>query len=228
VRHAGRHKRFDKMSNSMVKIEKPESCRGCPVSGHKNTLYGGVIMTSISLPKPSSKINQKRLKKLLNYDPETGLFHWLASGKGVKPTLIAGYVSRDGYVHIRIDKISYKSSRLAFLWMEGYFPEHNVDHVNRIRNDDRWVNLRHVTQRCNIINSSMQKNNTSGITGVNWENRDKRWHSRIKINRKTKHLGYYIDLKDAVEARWKAEVRYAFPNCNSTSSAFKFLEDLNV
>jgi hypothetical protein len=217
------------MLKNMVKIAKPESCRGCPVSDHKNTLIGGVPMTNTSLPKSSSKINQKRLKELLDYDPETGLFHWKANRRGgSKANDLAGHKRSDGYIEIRIDGKAHRASRLAFLFIEGYLPEHEIDHINRVRDDNRWFNLRHVSHICNMRNKSVRQDNTSGITGVSWDRDRNKWQTHIAVNGDNKFLGRFNDLKKAVHERWKAEIMYGFPGCNSTSPAFQFLEDLNV
>ena len=82
-------------------------------------------------------LTQSRLKELLHYNPETGIFTWLVSKKGVKIGNIAGSVNSIGYRYISVDRILYKASRLAWLFIEGYFPENDVDHINRIRDDDR-------------------------------------------------------------------------------------------
>ena len=113
---------------------------------------------------------------------------------------------------------------LAFLYMEGYFPENFVDHKNRIRDDNRWKNLRHVSHLCNMRNQSVAKNNVSGVTGVIWNSQRKRWRGSITIMNKNEFLGHFMTMKEAVRARWDAEVKYGFPNCNTTSSAYVFLQ----
>ena len=118
------------------------------------------------------KLTQKRLKELLHYDPSTGIFTWLvALSKKVKIGDIAGHIDSKGYRHIGVDCDVYRASRLAWLYMEGYFPEHEVDHEDRVRHNDRWKNLRHLTHSCNLKNRGVNSNNTSGITGVNWDKR---------------------------------------------------------
>lgn len=176
------------------------------------------------------KLTQARLKELLHYDPETGVFVWrerilsqnrpsLMGGK------IAGGINSKGYRVMSVDGKLYRASRLTFLYMEGYFPEHEVDHRNRIRHDDRWCNLRHVSSQCNSRNCSLLKRNTSGITGVRWTKRRQRWLARIVIFRKAIHLGYFSSKLDAAHARWNAEVKHDFPNCNTTSTAYLYLRD---
>lgn len=172
------------------------------------------------------KLTQKRLKELLSYDPETGVFVWVVQkSNNIKVGQIAGCVNKvTGYRDIMINGRTYKSSRLVWLYIKGYFPEHQMDHINRIKNDDRWENLRHVSSQCNTRNCNVSKNNKSGITGVSWRETHKKWYARIMISGKAVHLGSFKSKLDATKARWNAEVKHSFPNCNTTSSAYLYLK----
>ena len=88
------------------------------------------------------------------------------------------------------------------------------------------IDLRHVSRQCNNRNCIIGKNNKSGVIGVSWSKPNKKWVSQITVERKVNYLGRFVNLKDAVQARWEAEVKYGFPNCNTTSSAFTYLEAL--
>lgn len=75
-----------------------------------------------------------------------------------------------------------------------------VDHINRIKTDDRIVNLRWSTrteQNINRTPNSMFRNNTSGITGVSWCKIRRAWVATITVNYKKLHLGHFTDIKDA-------------------------------
>jgi len=170
-----------------------------------------------------AKLTQDRLRELLDYDPETGVFVWRVSRGGVWVGSQAGGISPSGYRRIMIDGKPFRASRLAWLYMEGYFPENQCDHENRVRGDDRWKNIRHVTPQCNVRNSGRSKNNTSGITGVVWNKAGKKWAARIMVNRSRAHLGYFKRFRDAVIARWKAEVEHGWPGCNSHTDAYNYL-----
>lgn len=171
------------------------------------------------------KLTQKELKRLLHYDPETGIFvRLIATTNNIKIGDVPGYINKSGYRLIRINGKRYFASRLAHLYMEGYFPEHEIDHRDRDRSNDAWENLRHVNRVCNMRNQKIRNTNKSGITGVGWFKRDNKWRSRIMIFGKENHLGYYQNFIDAVKARWEAEKQYNWPNCNTTSPAFEFLK----
>lgn len=90
-------------------------------------------------------LTQKRLKELLKYNPDSGAFRWRVSW--TRTRLPAGCIHSDGYRRIEIDGRRYLASRLAWLYMKGRMPENFVDHINRIRDDNRWANLRHVGKR---------------------------------------------------------------------------------
>lgn len=176
------------------------------------------------------KLTQERLKELLDYNPETGLFtNKIDRGRRAKKGNVAGifHVST-GYWHIKINNKSYKAHRLAFLWMEGYFPENCVDHIDRDRSNNKWNNLREVSISCNNKNCNIYKTNTSGITGVHFYKKYKKWLAYIVFNSKTKNLGYFDELIDAAKARWEAEVKYKYPDCSTTSSAYNYLKEHRI
>ena len=176
------------------------------------------------------KLTQARLKELLNYDPLTGIFARLitVSNYKAKKGDVAGSINDQGYTKIQIDGKRYKASRLAWFYMEGYWPEYEIDHKNRIRHDNKWKNLRHVSHSCNVRNSGISINNKSGIVGVHWDKKRNKWQSQIKILGNKRHLGYFTSKVNAAKARWNAEIKHGYPGCNTTSSAFLYLQTKGV
>jgi hypothetical protein len=172
-------------------------------------------------------ITQSELKKLLDFDPKTGIFTWKIFRGGKKSGSIAGCKDLRGYIKIQINGKSYTASRLAFLWMKGYFPEYEVDHRDRVRHNNKWKNLRHMTHQCNVKNQSIRKNNKSGVTGVSWHKRMEKWVGRITVDNVRTSLGCFDDIREAVQARWEAEIKHGYPNCNTTSSAYIYLQENN-
>ena len=158
-------------------------------------------------------ITYERLKKLLTYHPLTGKWNWNC-GKRVGEGCTR--------IQIMIDGKMYYSSRLAWLYMEGYWPEHEIDHWDRNKLNDKWENLRHATHQCNCKNRGIFKTNKSGVTGVYFYKWSDKWGAFIYLNKRI-HLGYFKRFYDAVKARWDAEVKYEYPNCNSSSTAYKYL-----
>ena len=169
-------------------------------------------------------ITQERLKELLHYCPETGVFTWLdyigRVNNQTKPGDTAGSLDKlSGYIRITVLGKAYRAHRLAFLYMTGSFPKDNTDHVNQVKHDNRWENIRDVTQAENTKNISMHKDNKSGFTGVYWCKRSIKWVSCVRVEGKLKNLGYFISLDKAIEARKKANIKYGFhPNHGQSSS----------
>jgi hypothetical protein len=137
-------------------------------------------------------LTQKELKHILHYNAETGFFTWLIANNGnIKVRKIAGTLKNNGYISITINKKLYQAHRLAFLYMEGEFPNDCVDHVNYVRNDNRWCNIRKATKLENSRNVGLRKDNTSGYKGVYWSSADKKWRAQISVNGKRKLLGMF-------------------------------------
>lgn len=171
------------------------------------------------------KLTQKRLKELLEYDPETGIFTWRASRPGIKSTRVAGWEEEGDYRYISVDSRTYMIHRLAWLYTEGYFPENFIDHINRIKGDNRIKNLREVSKVCNARNCKLSSRSTSGVTGVSWNKLRRNYRSHIRIPGESIYLGSFKTKLEAVRSRWNAEVRYEFPSCNTTSSAYQYLKE---
>ncbi len=172
-------------------------------------------------------LTQKRLKEILHYVPITGKFvrkgRVGARGKTVKCRKADG-VNGNGYTHIRVDGVKHKAHRLAFLFMCGYFPENQVDHLNGIRNDNRWKNLKHVTQCCNLQNCRISKNNKSGFPGVTWQGSNGKWVANIRINTKRIYLGIYSTRIEAALARLTFETQCSSWNCNHRGELVKAIK----
>lgn len=148
-----------------------------------------------------------RLRELLNYDPETGLFTWLARRGG--PAIagsVAGWANGDGYIRVSLDSRSYLAHRLAVLYMTGSWPARQVDHIDRDKTNNRWINLREATNQQNCRNRPRRRNNKSGVTGVHWDKRDGKWTALIGENGGHHYLGNFAAFDDAVTARKAAEV----------------------
>jgi len=159
--------------------------------------------------KNQDALTQAMLKSLLKYDPETGKFlRKVSRGGNGRKYSEAGTLHHTGYVCIRINGYQYRASRLAFLYMTGEWPDELVDHANRDRSDDRWRNLRECTYSENNRNASISKNSTSGVTGVSFHKLIKKWQTRIVLQGRSYHLGYFDTIKEAAAARAKAAAKY--------------------
>ena len=197
-------------------------------SANRRNFHNDVSLSGFLFPA-MKKLTQERLKELLHYDPITGMFTW------IKPLAIrvnagdtAGYKCPRGYIMMGVGGVYHRAHRLAWLYMYGYLPELSIDHINRVKGDNRISNLREASRQCNMRNSDISSKNTSGITGVSWHATNKRWQARITVNDKRMHLKTCKSIADAALARWDAEVKYGFPACNTTSTSYLYLKRNNL
>ncbi len=161
------------------------------------------------------KLTQKRLKELVVYDPETGVFVNLVDRcSTARKGGIIGSHGKDGYLRANIGGSQHKLHRLAFLYMEGYIPEYQVDHKNGIRTDNRWINLRHVSRLCNMQNQKKRNNNKSGFSGVYWDKYGKKWCAQSVVNNKHISIGCYTNKLDAALSRLTWEIQCPQWTCN--------------
>lgn len=147
-------------------------------------------------------MNQKRIKELLSYCPETGVFIWRATNK------VAGCLAKDGYHAIQVDKKQYRAHQLAWLYVHGELLVRQIDHINRCRADNRLINLRKVTPSQNSQNQWLTVKNTSGFRGVCFETKRNKWRAEICVDRKRMFLDHYDSCEDAARIYAKAASKY--------------------
>jgi HNH endonuclease/AP2 domain len=152
-------------------------------------------------------LTQAELKKHVHYDPDTGIFTRIKHSNASPAGSILGCNSR-GYLVFYVCNKLYRAHRLAWLYYYGRWPEHHLDHINRIRSDNRIANLREVDDQKNAFNTSLSKNNTTGYIGVAWHKQQNKYRAFIKINYRQISLGLYDDPKIAHEAYLKAKAIY--------------------
>jgi hypothetical protein len=145
----------------------------------------------------------ERLRELLDYDPETGVFTWLVRKGSTAP--IGSHPGRSGprgYYTICIDYKRYLAHRLAWLHTSGEWPVDQLDHINGVPTDNRLCNLRQATSAENNQNLTLRRKNASGYTGVRWKRGHDLWEARIGVEGKYIHLGHW-------ETAWQASIAYA-------------------
>lgn len=151
-------------------------------------------------------LSQSRLKEVLHYDPDTGVFTWLVKlGGRHNIGTIANSVDGKGYIRIQIDGRRYRAHRLAWFYVYGNWPKNNIDHRDRNRKNNRINNLRDRTQAENMRNTGMRPDNTSGYKGVTWDKVNQKWKAQMQVDGRMKFLGRFSKIKDAVSARNAAE-----------------------
>lgn len=155
-------------------------------------------------------ITQKRLKELLSYDPLTGKFTRLKTFANALKGSVCDTRHARGYIVIRIDTKLYLAHRLAWLYINGKFPNLDIDHINQNPSDNRIKNLRSVSKAQNMRNQRKKKNNKSGVTGVYRDKRNGHWIAYIRESKKRRHLGSFEEKKDAIAARKEADIKYDY------------------
>ena len=170
-------------------------------------------------------ITKKMLEEMFIYDPETGFLTWKRRPAGhfktkagfnvfnaKYPGKRAGHISNysDGeYSQVGINGKLYKTHRVIHMLMLGKWPN-EIDHINGVRTDNRWCNLREVDRLANAKNAKRRADNKSGVTGVYWFAKTGRWMCYIDHKGSRIHLGYFKRKEDAISVRKEAEVKFNY------------------
>jgi len=148
---------------------------------------------------------QARVKECLLYDEATGIFTWKKRTSrfgNLRIGSVAGSLSpSNGYWVIGFDNLLFMAHRLAWIYVHGEMPPAEIDHINRVRTDNRLSNLRLATRAENGRNCSARKS-ASGLKGAHLDKgrlgRLRRpWVARITQNGKPLHLGYFATAEEA-------------------------------
>jgi hypothetical protein len=185
--------------------------------------------------KSSEAPTQERIKEILLYDQETGLFTWKARPRSEFPSdrawnafntnfvgKVAGYTSDDGYIRVKTTTFSARAHRLAWLYTYGSWPI-EIDHIDGNRSNNSLLNLREVNRRENSRNRCVRSDNTTGAVGVYRDEKNKsgeRWNATISDPEgKRILLGRFVHYEDAVFARKIAEKCFGYhPNHGRAAS----------
>lgn len=149
------------------------------------------------------------LRRLLDYNPDTGVFRWRYDMRRIPMDGVAGNINADKYRRIVINHECMLAHRLAWLYVYGEWPKGDIDHINRERDDNRIANLRDATRSQNIHYSRPSSLNKSGIKGVSWAKKSKKWFAQIKINGRSIHLGSF-DTPESAGAAYQAAAKIHF------------------
>ncbi len=136
-------------------------------------------------------LTSNRLKEVMIYSPDTGIFtRRVKIGRYVAGSK-AGSKDKAGYIQVCVDGVIYFAHRLAFLYMMNRWPEALIDHINTNRSDNSWLNLREATPTQNHRNKKVYKTSLTGIKGI----------LKTKSGYCTKiSIGTYKTLDEAIKA----------------------------
>ena len=129
------------------------------------------------------KLEWDRLIKVMGYDPDSGIFTWKIRRNGkLPPSMIAGTVDTHGHRIITVDQVRYMAHRLAWFYVHKQWPPHEIDHINRSRDDNRISNLRLAERWQQRANQKIRIDCLTGFKGVKKHKNGKTWYVRC-----TKH-----------------------------------------
>jgi hypothetical protein len=157
----------------------------------------------------------EELREHLSYNPCTGQLRWRVRNKDFGKQVarhnrwfadkVAGTLGSRGYIHIGIGGRIYLAHRLAWIWWYGFDPEEEIDHENRIKTDNRIINLRVASGFAQAANKGVRIDNVSGFKGVSFHRKTGKWRAKIR----QKHIGYF-ETAEAAYAAYLARTQEEF------------------
>ncbi len=156
----------------------------------------------------------ERVRELFDYDQKTGHVtrRITVNARAKKGTTVGCRNSTDGYLVLNIDhsvhKRLFQLHRIIWLWMTGEWPKCQIDHINRIRDDNRWENLREATNGQNTINQAVRKDNKLGCKGIWYDKKRDQYRVKIQVKGYEYTIGRYDTFEEAKEWRKLAEEEF--------------------
>lgn len=143
-------------------------------------------------------LSHERLKSLLDYNKDTGAFtrRKATTSRGS----FVGDQMLNGYWRVGVDGRRYLAHRLAWFYVYGVWPKHEIDHIDRDKQNNRITNLRDVVPSENQHNRGGQVNNLSGARGVSWCNRTLKWVAQLTVRGTHLFLGRHSSIESASTA----------------------------
>lgn len=148
------------------------------------------------------------------FDYSNGKLFWkIKPSKKVCIGDLVGSPHPKGHLLVGFNRKKYYVHRIVYEMNFGPIPEGlQVDHINRITNDNRIENLRLATPSQNKWNTARQRNNISGFKSVFFAKHARKWRARIKVFGKVKHIGYFFTAEEAhaAYAEWSKQLHGSF------------------
>jgi hypothetical protein len=155
-------------------------------------------------------MNIDLVKKVLSYDPETGILRWKVNkGPRARAGAIAGTPDGKGYIQVKVDYKLRRAHRIAWAITHGEWPKAEIDHINGVRDDNRLANLREATSAENKQNTRTPRSHgKAGLLGVSWDAKRGAWHARIAVGGMQKSIGRFKTAEAAHAAYLEAKRVY--------------------
>jgi hypothetical protein len=147
----------------------------------------------------STDLTHEELRMRLQYDPTTGEFKRLSQRRGSHARFENPCSLRDGYYRICVNGKVYSAHRLAWFYMTGAWPPlgTEIDHIDRVKTNNAWSNLRLSTRQQNAANLSAKRSSRSGLKGVSWNAKRCRWQASVTCGGKSHYLGLFATASEA-------------------------------
>jgi len=167
-------------------------------------------------------LTQEQVRRWFDYNPNTGILSRKRRPRSDFTVLNAqskwnnqvnkpcNSIDTKGYLTIYISGKHYRLHNIIWLWQVGKWPTYEIDHIDRVKHNNSWDNLRDVTTSVNARNKSTRKDNTSGVAGVSYDKRNNHWVAFITIETKRVYLGCFKLKETAIIARKIAEKDYNY------------------
>jgi hypothetical protein len=152
-------------------------------------------------------LTQELLHALFEYQPDGRLLRKVTTNPRAVVGEYSGSINKAGYLRTRVAGTLYTNHRLIWFMHHGTWPK-VVDHINRIKTDNRIENLRACSQSQNMHNSTTRSNNTTGVKGVSWRPTKNKFRARITVDRKEICVGHFATLEEARIAVETARTMY--------------------
>jgi hypothetical protein len=144
-----------------------------------------------SIRSDPPKFTRQALRRILHYNPFTGLWRWRKNIGRAKKGHEAGTYRKDGYKTIEVFNYEFLGHRLAWFYMTNEWPEKGIDHRDTNTSHNCWHNLRKANQHQNSGNQRLAIHNTSELKGVSYDKERAKWGAWIKSDGKSRHLGRF-------------------------------------
>ncbi len=151
--------------------------------------------------RPARPVTVELVRSVFSYDPESGVLLWVKPQDPKLRGRRAGFPGASGHRFVGIGDRHFGEHRVIWFYMTGEWPADQLDHINGVRDDNRWVNLREATNAENQQNVKLKSHNTSGMTGVSFHRQRKKWRASIAANGRQFHLGLF-DTPEAARERY--------------------------
>ena len=152
----------------------------------------------------NTDITRDHVMEMLEYIPATGALLQKKKRPKVQVGSLAGVVTPQGYRYIQLGGVKYAAHRLVWLIEKGKFPELFLDHMDKNKLNNQIQNLREVTGKQNNENKGAQRNSQTGIRGVSFVPKLKKYKAQIQHYGTNHYLGIYNTPKEAQEAYLEA------------------------